>query len=94
MKAARLIESEARWIRALLVLSTLTVALVFAGLRLTRNLDVESSLMEFLSGQILPAVDGVIEQLQSFSNRVATGAAGGLGLGFTIATCFYLFYTI
>jgi predicted PurR-regulated permease PerM len=32
MKAARLIESEARWIRALLILATLTVALVFAGL--------------------------------------------------------------
>lgn len=32
MKAGRLIESEARWIRALLILSTLTVALVFAGL--------------------------------------------------------------
>src|SRR5262245_25663087 len=32
MKAARLIESEARWIRALLILATFTVALVFAGL--------------------------------------------------------------
>jgi membrane protein len=70
------------------------LALVFAGLRLTHNLDVQSSLVEFLSGQILPDVDGVIEQLQSFSERVATGAAGGLGLAFTIATCFYLFYTI
>jgi len=70
------------------------LALVFAGLHLTHNLDVQSSLVEFLSGQILPEVDGVIEQLQSFSERVATGAAGGLGLAFTIGTCFYLFYTI
>lgn len=70
------------------------LALVFAGLRLTHNLDVQSSLMAFLSGQILPDVDGLVEQLQSFSDRVATGAAGVGGLAFTIATCFYLFYTI
>ena len=70
------------------------LALVFAGLRLTHNLDVQSSLVEFLSGQIFPQVEGVVEQLQSFSDRVATGAAGGLGLAFTLATCFYLFYTV
>jgi membrane protein len=70
------------------------LALVFAGLRLTHSLDVQSSLVEFLSGQILPQVGGVVEQLQSFSDRVATGAAGGLGLAFTLGTCFFLFHTV
>jgi membrane protein len=70
------------------------LALVFAGLRLTHNLDVQSSLVEFLSKQILPDLDGVVEHLQDFSDKVATGAAGGLGLAFTLGTCFYLFYTI
>ena len=70
------------------------LALVFAGLRLTHNLDVQSSLVEFLSTQILPDLDGVVEHLQTFSDKVATGAAGGIGLAFTLATCFYLFYTI
>jgi len=70
------------------------LALVFAGLRLTHNLDVQSSLVEFFSKQIFPDLDGVVEHLQTFSDKVATGAAGGIGLAFTLATCFYLFYTI
>jgi len=70
------------------------LALVFAGLRQTRSLDVESHLVEFISSQILPDMDGVVGHLQAFSDKVSTGAAGGLGLAFTIATCFYLFYTI
>ena len=70
------------------------LALVFAGLRLTRNLDVESRFVDFISTQILPDIDGVVGHLQTFSDKVATGAAGGVGLAFTLATCFYLFYTI
>jgi membrane protein len=70
------------------------LALVFAGLRLTHNLDVQSSLVEFLSRQVFPDLDGVVENLQGFSDKVATGAAGGLGLAFTLATCFYLFSTV
>lgn len=70
------------------------LALVFAGFRLTRNLDVQSRFVEFLSTQVLPDMDSVVEHLQTFSDKVATGAAGGVGLAFTLATCFYLFYTI
>ncbi len=70
------------------------LALVFAGLRLTHTLDVQSHLLNFISNQILPDIDGVVDHLQAFSEKVATGAAGGLGLAFTVATCFYLFYTI
>jgi membrane protein len=69
------------------------LALVFAGLRLTHNLDVESRFVDFISTQILPEMD-VLGHLQAFSDKVATGAAGGLGLAFTVGTCFYLFYTI
>src|SRR5664279_951811 len=70
------------------------LALVFAGLRLTHNLDVQSRFVDFLSTQVLPDMDTVVEHLQGFSDKVATGAAGGIGLAFTLATCFYLFYTI
>jgi membrane protein len=70
------------------------LALVFAALRQTRNLEVESSVVEFISQQVLPDMEGVVEHLQSFSDKVSTGAAGGLGLAFTIATCSYLFVTI
>jgi membrane protein len=70
------------------------LALVFAGLRLTRNLDVESRFVDFISTQILPDMDGVVGHLQTFSDKVAVGAAGGVGLAFTLGTCFYLFYTI
>ncbi|HEX7508962.1 MAG TPA: YhjD/YihY/BrkB family envelope integrity protein [Polyangia bacterium] len=70
------------------------LALVFAGLRLTRNLDVESRFVDFISTQVFPDLDGVVDHLQTFSDKVATGAAGGVGLAFTLGTCFYLFYTI
>jgi membrane protein len=70
------------------------LALVFAGLRLTRSLDVESRFVDFISTQVFPDLDGVVGHLQTFSDKVATGAAGGVGLAFTLGTCFYLFYTI
>jgi membrane protein len=70
------------------------LALVFAGLRLTHSLDVQSRLVDFISSQIFPDLDSVVDHLQSFSDKVAVGAAGGVGLAFTLGTCFYLFYTI
>ena len=70
------------------------LALVFAGLRQTRSLDVESHLVDFLSTQILPDMQGVVDHLQAFSDKVATGATGAIGLIFAVATTFYLFFTI
>jgi membrane protein len=70
------------------------LALVFAGLRLTRNLDVESRFVDFISTQVFPDLDGVVGHLQTFSDKVAVGATGLVGLAFTLGTCFYLFYTI
>jgi membrane protein len=83
---------------ALTYQTTLTLvpllALMFAALRQTGNLDVESHLVSFISTQILPDMAGLVDQLQTFSAKVSTGAAGALGLGFTLATVFYLFHTI
>ena len=83
---------------ALTYQTTLTLvpllALVFAGLRQAHSLDVESQLVTFLSTQILPDMDGVVEHLQSFSDKVASGATGALGLLFAVVTTFYLFYTV
>jgi membrane protein len=70
------------------------LALVFAGMRQTRSLDVESQLVSFISTQILPDMEGVVSHLQSFSDKVATGATGALGLVFAVVTTFYLFYTV
>lgn len=70
------------------------LALVFAGLRQAHSLEVQSNLVDFISTRILPDMDGVVDHLQTFSDKVATGAAGGLGLAFTLGTCFYLFFTI
>ena len=70
------------------------LALVFAILRQTRNLEAQSRLVEFLSTQVLPDMGDVVSELESFSEKVATGAAGGLGLGFTLATCYFLYDTV
>jgi len=70
------------------------LALVFAGLRTTTTLDVQSQLLNFISNQVFPDIDGLVDHLQAFSEKVSTGAAGGLGLAFTVGTCFYLFHTI
>jgi len=69
-------------------------ALVFAALRLTHNLEAQSRLVEFISTQVLPDMGDVVSELASFSEKVAVGAAGGLGLAFTIATCYFLYDTV
>ena len=70
------------------------LALVFAILRLTHNLEAQSRLVEFISTQALPDMGDVVSELASFSEKVATGAAGGLGLAFTLATCYFLYGTV
>jgi membrane protein len=70
------------------------LALVFAVLRQTHNLEAQSRLVEFISTQALPDMGDVVSELASFSEKVATGAAGGLGLAFTLATCYFLYDTV
>jgi membrane protein len=70
------------------------LALVFAALRQTHNLEAQSRLVEFISTQVLPDMGDVVSELASFSEKVATGAAGGLGLAFTVATCYFLYDTV
>jgi membrane protein len=70
------------------------MALVFAFLGETHNLEAQSRLLEFIATQILPDMGDVVSQLVRFSDKVATGAAGGLGLAFTLATCYFLYDTV
>jgi membrane protein len=70
------------------------LALVFAILRQTHNLEAQSRLVEFIATQVLPDMGDVVSELASFSDKVATGAAGGLGLCFTLATCYFLYDTV
>jgi membrane protein len=67
---------------------------VFAILRQTHSLEAQSRLVEFISTQVLPDMGDVVSELAAFSEKVATGAAGGLGLGFTLATCYFLYDTV
>jgi membrane protein len=70
------------------------LAMVFAALRQTHNLEAQSRFVEFISTQVLPDMGDVVSQLAAFSEKVATGAMGGLGLAFTIATCYFLYDTV
>ena len=70
------------------------MAIVLAVLRETHNLEAQSHLLKFVATQILPDMDDVVSQLSAFSEKVATGAAGGLGLAFTLATCYFLYDTV
>jgi len=70
------------------------LAVVFAILRQTHSLEAQSRLVEFISTQVLPDMGDVVSELAAFSEKVATGAAGGLGLGFTLATCYFLYDTV
>lgn len=70
------------------------LALVFAMLRQTHNLEAQSQLVSFISTQIFPDMGDVVSQLQIFSEKVATGAMGGLGLPFTVMTCYFLYDTV
>ena len=70
------------------------LALVFATLRQTHNLEAQSRFLEFISTQVLPDMGDVVNELAAFSEKVATGALGGLGLAFTVATCYFLYDTV
>lgn len=74
------------------------LAVAFALLKASGQLDAQSTLLHFLGRQILPSSDEarqeIIQRLASYTEKVAAGAVGGLALLVTIATSFTLFLNV
>jgi membrane protein len=66
------------------------LAIAFTVLRGAGAMNAESRLVEFLGTYVLLDPD-LMEHLRDFSEKISTGAAGGLGLIFTFVTCFSLY---
>jgi membrane protein len=67
------------------------LAIALFVLRSTGALDAQSRLVDFLARQVLPDLGDLAGQLQSFSEKISTGAAGGVGLAFTFVACYSLY---
>ena len=66
-------------------------AIAFTLLKGTGSLDAQSRLTDFLSTRLLPGMDDITDRLEQFSANISVGALGGLGLFFTLITCYSLY---
>lgn len=67
------------------------LAIAFALLRVVGSLEAESKLLVFLATRVLPDLGEATSYLRMFATKISIGAAGGLGLVFTLATSYSLF---
>jgi membrane protein len=70
------------------------LAIAFALLRSMGLMNAESSLLAYVGERMLPDLGDVTPHLQSFSEKISIGAAGGAGLLFTLVTCFALYSSV
>jgi membrane protein len=66
-------------------------AIAFSLLKGMGSLDAQSRLSDFLATRLLPGMDDVTDRLEQFSANISVGALGGLGLFFTLITCYSLY---
>ena len=66
-------------------------AIAFSILRATGSLDAQSQLTQFIAEHIFPQMQDVTERISDFSSKVSIGALGGVGLLFTLVTCYSLY---
>jgi membrane protein len=66
-------------------------AIAFSILRATGSLDAQSQLLTFVGDHVFPNMEGVTERISDFSSKVSIGALGGMGLIFTLVTCYSLY---
>ncbi len=66
-------------------------AIVFSLLRAFGSLESESRLSQFVSEHLFPQMADVTDRIQEFSGKVSIGALGGVGLLFTLITCYSLY---
>jgi membrane protein len=69
------------------------MAVALTVLRSAGSKDSESRLIEFLGTYIFLDSD-ISQHLRDFSEKISTGAAGGLGLLFTFAACYSLYAAV
>ena len=66
-------------------------AIAFSILRATGSLDAQSQLSHFVADHVFPQMQDVTERIADFSSKVSIGALGGMGLIFTLVTCYSLY---
>ncbi len=74
------------------------LAVAFALLKASGQLEVSSKLLAFLGQQILPSSEEargeIVQRLADFTSKIAAGALGSFGLAATIVTGFFLFLSV
>ncbi|HEX2657212.1 MAG TPA: YhjD/YihY/BrkB family envelope integrity protein, partial [Polyangia bacterium] len=66
-------------------------AIAFTILRSMGSLDAQSRLQDFIAYRLFPGMDAITDRIQQFSSNISVGALGGLGLFFTLITCYSLY---
>ncbi|HVZ72620.1 MAG TPA: YhjD/YihY/BrkB family envelope integrity protein [Polyangia bacterium] len=66
-------------------------AIALSILRAMGSLGAESQLLRFVGDHLFPQIPDVTERISDFSTKVSIGALGGLGLFFTLVTCYSLY---
>ena len=66
-------------------------AIAFTILRSMGSLDAQSRLSDFIANRLFPGMDAITDRIQQFSSNISVGALGGLGLFFTLITCYSLY---
>jgi membrane protein len=66
-------------------------AIAFTILRAVGSLDAQSRLSEFIALRMLPGMEDIAHRIEEFSRNISVGALGGMGLFFTIITCYSLY---
>jgi membrane protein len=66
-------------------------AIAFTILRSVGSMDAQSRLSDFIADRVFPGMNDVTERIEGLSRNISVGALGGVGLFFTIITCYFLY---
>src|SRR5262245_40965451 len=66
-------------------------AIAFSILRTMGSGEAQAQLSQFVAEHIFPQMEDVAQRIQEFSSKVSIGALGGIGLLFTLVTCYSLY---
>jgi membrane protein len=70
------------------------LAIAFALLRTVGSGGTEDRLLDYIATYILPDLPEATPYLKAFSAKISIGAAGGIGLIITLATCYSLYSSV
>ncbi len=66
-------------------------AIAFTILRSVGSLDAQSRLSDFVANRLLPGMEDITDRIEGLSKNISVGALGGIGLFFTLVTCYLLY---